>query len=293
MSRKSSCTADEAARLVRPVDRIAMPLGPGQPPAFLAALGRRTDWQDLTLFTALLTGLYPLFAQKGVHLRSGFFGPAERALRAAGHDVAFVPGDFRRFEKIAQQLEPRIVAIAAAPPDAHGRVSFSLHAGASVEAIRAAARDPDRLLVVETSPAFPRTAGLPPEHPHSIALDEIDVWIESDSRPFELPDVPPGPEEVAIAQHVLPFVDPEATLQVGIGGIPNAIVAAAPTASTPRCSRPASCSSIRRAACAIARAASTATRSRPSRWARAPSTTGSTATRPCASCPSRSSTIRP
>jgi acyl-CoA hydrolase len=36
--------------------------------------------------------------------------------------------------------------------------------------------------------------------------------------------VPPGPEEVAIAQHVLPFVDPEATLQVGIGGIPNAIV---------------------------------------------------------------------
>lgn len=201
-----------------------MPLGPGQPRAFLEALGRRTDWQDLTVFCALLTGLFPIFAQKGVHLRSGFFGPAERALRAAGHDVAFVPGDFRRFAKIARQLAPRIVAVAGAPPDRHGRVSLSLHAGASIESIGAASRDPDRLLVVETSPAFPRTLGLPPDHPHSIALDEIDVWIESDAKPAELPDLPPGPEEIEIAGHVMRFVDPGATLQVGIGGIPNAIV---------------------------------------------------------------------
>lgn len=224
-TRKSSCTAEVAARLVEPVDRLAMPLGPGQPLAFLEALGRRTDWQELTVFGALLTGLFPLFAQKGVHYRSGFFGPAERALRAAGHDVAFVPGDFRRFEKIARQLEPRIVATAAAPPDEHGRVSLSLHAGATVDAIHAAGRDPDRLLIVETSPFFPRTAGLPPEHLHSVHLDEIDVWIESEAKPAELPDVPPGPEEIAIAQHIMRFVDPTATLQVGIGGIPNAVVA--------------------------------------------------------------------
>lgn len=201
-----------------------MPLGTGQPLAFLEALGRRTDWQDLTVFCALLTGLFPLFAQKGVHLRSGFFGPAERALRAAGHDVAFVPGDFRRFAKIARQLDARIVATAAAPPDRHGRVSLSLHAGASLDEIRAASRDPERLLVVETSPFFPRTLGLPPEHPHSIALDEIDVWIESEAKPAELPDLPPGPEEVEIAKHVMRFVEPTATLQVGIGGIPNAVV---------------------------------------------------------------------
>ena len=201
-----------------------MPLGPGQPRSFLEALGRRTDWQELTVFCALLTGLFPLFAQKGVQLRSGFFGPAERALRAAGHDVAFVPGDFRRFAKIVEQLEPRIVATAAAPPDREGRVSLSLHAGATVAAIRAAGRDPERLLVVETSPFFPRTLGLPPDHSHSVALDEIDVWIESDAKPAELPDVPPGPEEVEIAKHVMRFVDKAATLQVGIGGIPNAVV---------------------------------------------------------------------
>jgi len=225
MPRKTAVTADEAAQHLRPVDRLAMPLGPGQPRAFLEALGRRDDWRDLTVFGALLTDLYPLFAKPGVHLRSGFFGPAERALRAAGHDVAFVPGDFRRFEKIARALEPRVVATAGAPPDRHGRVSLSLHAGATVEAIRAASRDPDRLLVVETSPHFPRTHGALPAHPHAIEVEAIDVWIESDARPAELPDAPAGPAEQAIAEHVLRFVEPTATLQVGIGGIPNAVVA--------------------------------------------------------------------
>ena len=38
-------TADEAAADVHAVDTIGMPLGPGQPPAFLEALGRRTDWE--------------------------------------------------------------------------------------------------------------------------------------------------------------------------------------------------------------------------------------------------------
>ncbi|MEZ4333218.1 MAG: acetyl-CoA hydrolase/transferase C-terminal domain-containing protein [Myxococcota bacterium] len=224
MSRRAPLTADEAARRLLPNDRLAMPLGPGQPLAFLAALGRRDDWQALTVFTALLTDLHPLFARPGVRLVSGFFGPAERALRAAGHAVEFVPGDFRRFEKIARHYAPRVVATAGAPPDAQGRVSLSLHAGATVDEIHAASRDPDRLLVVETSPHFPRTLGLPPEHPHSVDLEAIDVWIESDAKPRELPDAEPGPEELAIAEHVARFVAPDATLQVGIGGIPNAVV---------------------------------------------------------------------
>lgn len=79
--------------------------------------------------------------------------------------------------------------------------------------------------MVETSPAYPRTHGLPPDHPHSIALDEIDVWIESDARPVELPDAEAGPVEQAIADHVARFVPSGATLQTGIGGIPNAVVA--------------------------------------------------------------------
>jgi len=188
------------------------------------ALGGRDDWEDLEVFGALLVELFAVFAKKGVRLRSGFFGPAERALRAAGHPVSFVPADFRRFEEIARRFAPRVVATAGAPPDRNGQISLSLHAGATVSLIREAAQDPDRLLVVETSPGYPRTFGLAPEHPHSISLDEVDLWIESDSKPTELPEAPPGPVEEAIAARIAPFVEEGATLQTGIGGVPNAVV---------------------------------------------------------------------
>ena len=224
MTQPKSVSPAAAAALLEPRERLVVPLGPGQPKAFLHALGERDDWEALEVFAALLVELFPVFAKPGVSLRSGFFGPAERALRAAGHGVSFVPSDFRRFEEIGRRFRPRVIATAAAPPDAKGRVSLSLHAGASVEAIHEAAADPDRLLIVETSPHFPRTLGLPPEDLHSIALDEVDVWIESDARPTELPDVPPGPVETAIAEHIVPYIEDGATLQTGIGGIPNAVV---------------------------------------------------------------------
>ena len=176
MSKPTPISAAEAAARLRPIDRLGIPLGPGQPKAFLRALGDRDDWQDLTVFGALLVELFPLFAKPGVRMRSGFFGPAERALRAAGHAVEFVPADFRRFREIAERFAARVVATAAAPPDEDGQLSLSLHAGATVEEAHAAARDPERLLVVETSPAYPRTRGLAPDHPHRIPLSAVDVW---------------------------------------------------------------------------------------------------------------------
>ena len=86
----------DAIQRIRSRDTLAFPLGPGQPPGFLAALGERDDFEDLEVSTGLLLGLYPLFTRKGVRLRSGFFGPAERALVEGGHDVSFIPADFRR-----------------------------------------------------------------------------------------------------------------------------------------------------------------------------------------------------
>jgi acyl-CoA hydrolase len=220
----SPCSPETAAAMFEPVDRLGIPLGPGQPTCLLRALGQRTDWLDLRVFGALLVELFPLFAHKGVRLRSGFFGPAERALRAAGHDIEFVPADFRRFGEIAERFGPRVVATAAAPPDENGRLSLSLHAGATISELTNASRDPSRLLVVETSPAYPRTLGLPPEHPHSISLEEVDVWIESDATPIELPDALNGEVETSIASHIAPYIESGATLQTGIGGVPNAVV---------------------------------------------------------------------
>jgi hypothetical protein len=131
-------TQTEAAELLRPDDALAVPLGPGQPSAFLHALSERDDWQDLTVFAALLVDFYPLFTRKGVTLLSGFFGPVERALRAAGHEIHFVPADFRRFANLARALAPRVMGTAAASPDADGWLSLSLHAGATIDELSTA-----------------------------------------------------------------------------------------------------------------------------------------------------------
>ena len=220
----TAMTPAEAATLLRPTDSLGVPLGPGQPAAFLHALGERDDWIELTVFGALLIDLYGVFLKPGVRYISGFFGPAERFLVDSGARVEFIPADFRRFTRIAEQLNPRVVATAASAPDAHGFLSLSLHAGATIEAIHAAAADPERLLVVESNPKLPRTHGLLPDHPNRVHVDIVDVLVESDRDPFVLPDVEPTEADHAIAGHVRPLIPDGATLQTGIGGIPSLVV---------------------------------------------------------------------
>ena len=189
----------------------------------MAALGERDDWRDLKVYGALLGVGTELFNHPGVHYLSGFFGPFERALRDAGANISFAPADFRRFAPLLEEQSPRVMATAAAPPDSNGWCSLSLHAGGtSTELIRAAA-DPDRLLIVETSPNYPRTRGVPPEHMHALKADEIDILVEGGGSPLPLPDAEPSHADLEIAKHAAAFVPHGATLQTGIGTIPSAI----------------------------------------------------------------------
>lgn len=208
---------------MRPKDTVCLGFGPAQPCTFLEAMSKRDDWEDLTAFGGMLLQVYAVFTKPGVRLLSGFFGPAERALRDAGHDVAFLPGDFRRFKLFAERMAARIMAIATPPPDADGFLSLSISAGATVEEVHRCGSDPDRLLVVETSPLMPRTLGLPPDHSHRVHVDEVDIMIETQRVPMELPDPELSEVERAIAAYVRDFIPDGATLQTGIGGIPGAV----------------------------------------------------------------------
>jgi acyl-CoA hydrolase len=218
-------TPTEAATRLLPTDTLGIPLATGQPPGFLQALGERDDWSDLKVYGALLGVGTELFNHPHVHYLSGFFGPFERALRDGGANISFAAADFRRFAPLLEEQAPRVMATAAAPPDSEGWCSLSLHAGGtSTELIRAAA-DPDRLLVVETSPNYPRTFGIPPEHMHALKVDEIDILVEGDGSPLPLPDVETSDTDREIAKHAAAFVPDGATLQTGIGTIPSAIAA--------------------------------------------------------------------
>ena len=113
----------------------------------------------------------------------------------------------------------------ATPPDADGWCSLSLHAGGTIGELRRAGADPDRLLVVEVSDAYPRTFGLGEHHRHALHVDEIDILVRSTDAPLALPggDAPPTDVDKAIARHAVDFIPSGATLQTGIGSIPNQI----------------------------------------------------------------------
>jgi len=215
--------AAAAAALVRPTDTIGLPLGPGQPPSFLAALGERDDWEDLRVYGALLAVGTALFTRENVHLLSGFFGPIERMIRNAGGNIGFAPADFRRFGPLYERQCPRVMCTVASTPDPDGWCSLSLHAGGSIPELHRAGEDPERLLVLETSSAYPRTVGLPPEYPHRINVDQADVLIESDAAPLELPCLPPTDVDRAIAANAAAFIESGCTVQTGIGAVPSVI----------------------------------------------------------------------
>ena len=220
------CSVQEAADLVRTVDSLSLPLGVGQPVGLIHALGERTDWERLDILGAMLVDFYSLFDHPGVFLKSMFFGPAERIYRDFGRNISFIPADFRRFARVAQRHNARVVSTMATPPDSDGWMSLSLHAGANTAELAEAAADPDRLVIVETSAAFPHTLGLDSHYEHRLHVDEVDVICESGRSPVVLEDGPVTEVEQAIAAHAQQFIRSGATLQTGFGSIPSTIATA-------------------------------------------------------------------
>jgi acyl-CoA hydrolase len=158
-----------------------------------------------------------------VSFTSGFYGPAERFLIASGAKIEFVPSDFRRFAPLLEKLAPRVMATAVAAPDDDGWMSLSVHAGSTVGELQRAVGDPERVVIAEIVPGAPRTLGLPPQYPHRLHVDDVDVVIEGDRQMFVLPDAVPTPEERRIAEYAVRFVHDRCTLQTGIGGIPSMV----------------------------------------------------------------------
>ena len=216
-------SAREAADLVRPQDTLAVPIVTGQPRTFLNALAARSDYRDLSIFGGLLVEPYAVLQQPGVRFISGFYGPLERMLKSMGANIQYLPADFLGWERYARLARPRVMASALAPMDERGFLSFGLHAGASFNAFVEAARDPERLAIGEIVRDMPRVFGLEHYGGHRIHISELDCVIESDRSVFELPDVPVTNEDRAIAGHIEELIDDGATLQIGIGAIPNIV----------------------------------------------------------------------
>jgi acyl-CoA hydrolase/GNAT superfamily N-acetyltransferase len=109
-----------------------------------------------------------------------------------------------------------VALIQVSPPDAHGYVSL----GVAVDIVRAAV-DTAGLVIAEVNPRMPRTLG-----DSFVHMDRIARFVPVDDPLPELTPEPPDDVSAAIGAHVAGLVPDGATLQTGIGRIPDAVLAA-------------------------------------------------------------------
>jgi len=214
-------SADEAAALVRSDTWIDFAVNLATPDQFDAALARRTAGLRNVKIRCGLTPRPPLALASDpegerYHGFSWHVGGHERRLTDVGrcHYVPLhlgeVPDYYRRF------IEPPDVAVfKTGPMDADGY--FNL--GPSNLWCRAVA-ERARTVIVEVSPGIPHALGVE----NALHVDEVDYIIEGDpGAPPELSSAPPGEIDRAVARHIAAEIDEGACLQIGIGGMPNAV----------------------------------------------------------------------
>ena len=216
---KKRMTPTDAVRLVRNGDTIIVPTGVGEPPALLTALSeRRRDFSDVKVSQILAMRKYDYIDPQTVdHVRhvAFFFGGATRAGGQEGW-IDFIPN---YFSEIPHQIErgqivSDVVFSMASPMDAHGFFAISLGADYTMAAIAKA-----RAVVLEVNPNVPFAFGNCLVH-----ISQVAALVESDQPVLEvgLPKI--GPVQEAIGKYVADMIDDGSTLQIGYGGIPDAVV---------------------------------------------------------------------
>jgi acyl-CoA hydrolase len=107
-----------------------------------------------------------------------------------------------------------VALIQVTPPDEHGFCSF----GISVDIVKTAAESA-KTVIAELNPQMPRTLG-----DALISINQIDILVENDTPIPEIPPSPP-PDEITerIAKNVAGLIEDDATIQMGLGTIPDAI----------------------------------------------------------------------
>ena len=198
---------------------IVVPTGVGEPPTLLTALSDlRRNYRGVVVSSILPLRKFAYLDPETVeHVRHSayFFGGCNRPGGQEGW-VDYVPAYFSELpELIRRGLTPSDVVFAmASSMDEHGYFSISLGADYTMAALSKA-----RSIVLEVNPNVPFANGN-----NHIHISKVAALVESDEPIFEvgLPKI--GPVQEAIAGYVAELIPDGATLQIGYGGIPDAVV---------------------------------------------------------------------
>jgi 4-hydroxybutyrate CoA-transferase len=220
-------TAEKAVALVGPAETVFVGGNAATPRVICRALARRavevfpdraSGLKGVRVAHVLMLGEDP-FAQEKTqglirHL-SFFVGPADREAVNEGR-AEYVPCNLSEIPALLRGERPKVdvALLMTSPPDRHGFLSL----GVEVMASLAAAEIADRV-IVQVNPRMPRTYGNAFLH-----VSDVDAIVEAEEELIELPDEAPTEEERRIAAHIAPLIPEGATLQLGIGGVPNAVL---------------------------------------------------------------------
>ncbi|MBI4429253.1 MAG: acetyl-CoA hydrolase/transferase family protein [Ignavibacteriales bacterium] len=212
-------TLAEAVSVVKSGDRIFISGNAATPVLLTNALAERQhELYDVEVNHVLLLGEDPL-AKPGLeqHFRhnSLFVGPADRQAIADGRSD-YVPIHLSEIPDLfTDRVIPLDVAfIHTSPPDEHGFMSFGVECAASKAAAESA-----KVVVAQVNERMPRTLG-----DVFIHVSRVHKVVECSEPLQELPESGFSEIEQKIASHIAPLIQDGATLQLGIGGIPDAVL---------------------------------------------------------------------
>ncbi len=214
-------TPEKAVEDIENESTIVHGMAVGEPPDLLSAIADRVrsgDLTDIKVFSlfpmehSAKTILAPELSDR-VHSYCWFVSASDRDLVKAGLSY-FVPNEFHQVPRLCRDfMDISVTITTVSPMDDAGFFTF----GAINDYISTAARNCKKL-IVEVNPNMPRIFGESLLH-----ISEVDAIVENEVPLLELKPADPRPEAETIGRQIAEMIPDGATIQLGLGGIPNAV----------------------------------------------------------------------
>ncbi len=209
-------SANKAAAAIESGDHIWFPVGAGEPDVFLQALFARKKTLSGVVTHQILPAKPGYFDRDSApHIRhdSLFISGASReAVQGGWADLT--PNYFSEIPRLIRDYWPSdAVDVVVAPMDEHGYFSLSLGVDYTWEAMKKAKK-----IIVEVNQQAPRCHGNCQVH-----ISQVTHVVECPNAIPELQSAPLTEIDMAIGAHVSELIEDGSTLQIGFGGVPNAV----------------------------------------------------------------------
>jgi acyl-CoA hydrolase len=221
MAKGKFITVEEALGMIKSGDHVVSGLAGAEPKLLMESLHKiHENVKDVRVMTCLPMGVYPYYDDpqyRESFLMEGWFYSVAMRKRHRDKTVTFIPNHLHfAAKKRIDYRAPNVYVGNCSPIDKHGYISLGLSAVYEREMIEMA-----DLVILEINPNVPRTFGDTLLH-----ASEVDFFIETDYAMPELPITEPNEKDKKIGEHIAAYIEDGSTLQLGIGGIPNAVAQA-------------------------------------------------------------------